>query len=148
MNLLRIQFIITVVVFLLCEIFLPRIGFGGLVMRIYPGLAAGYFILYLMYSTILYLYYFEDLNGSLLTALIFCLGTLLGAILGTNLQEIFFGIGPIVGALCGWTFAYFRLRWVERNMDIHVFCKGRILKKGNGVKPSSKVFSRVPNLKR
>ena len=76
------------------------------------------------------------------------LGTLLGAILGTNLQEIFFGIGPIVGALCGWTFAYFRLRWVERNMDIHVFCKGRILKKGNGVKPSSKVFSRVPNLKR
>lgn len=148
MNLLRIQFIITVVVFLLCEIFLPRIGFGGLVMRIYPGLAAGYFILYLMYSTILYLYYFEDLNGSLLTALIFCLGTLLGAILGTNLREIFFGIGPIVGALCGWTFAYFRLRWVERNMDIHVFCKGRILKKENGVKPSSKVFSRVPNLKR
>lgn len=142
MNLLRIQFIITVVVFLLCEIFLPRFGFGGLVMQIYPALAAGYFVLYLMYSAILYLYYFEDLNGSLLTALIFCVGTFIGAILGSNLQAIYYGIGPLVGGLCGWTFAYFRLRWVENNMDIHVFCKGRILHKGTGSKPSSLVYQR------
>lgn len=148
MNLLRIQFIITVVVFLLCEIFLPRFGFGGLVMQIYPALAAGYFVLFLMYSAILYLYYFEDLNGALMTALIFCAATLAGAILGTNLQALFYGIGPLVGALCGWTFAYFRLRWVEKNMDVHVFCKGRILRKGNGVKPPSKVYSRVPSLER
>lgn len=142
MSLLRIQFIITVVVFLLCEIFLPRFGFGGLVMRIYPALSAGYFILYIMYAAILYLYYFEDLTGSLLTGLIFCVGTMLGAILGTNLADIFYGIGPIVGGLCGWSFAYFRLRWVEKNMDVHVFCKGRLLKKGSGAKPSSKVFDR------
>lgn len=142
MSLLRIQFIITVVIFLLCEIFLPRFGFGGLVMQIYPAMAAGYFILYLMYSAMLYLYYFEDLNGAMLTALIFCVGTLLGAILGTNMQEIFYGIGPVVGSLCGWTFAYFRLRWMEKHMDVHVFCKGRILQKGSGVKPSSQVFSR------
>lgn len=148
MNLLRIQFIITVAVFLLCEIFLPRFGFGGLVMQIYPTLAAGYFVLYLMYSAMLYLYYFEDLNGSLLTAFIFCSATLAGAVLGTNLQPIFYGIGPLVGSLCGWSFAYFRLRWVEKHMDVHVFCKGRILQKGTGVKPSSLVYKRGAVLSR
>ncbi len=142
MNLLRIQFIITVVVYLLCEIFLPRLGFGGLVMQIYPALAAGYFILFIMYSSILYLQYFDDLTGALLTALIFCSVTMLGAIVGTRLPEIFYGIGPVAGALCGWTFAYYRLRWIEKNMDVHIFCRGKLLKKGQGPRPSSKVYDR------
>ncbi len=144
MNLLRIQFIITVVIFLLCEIFLPRFGFGGLVMQIYPALAAGYFILYLMYSSILYLYYFEDLTGAALTGLIFCAITMFGAILGTRLPELFYGIGPIAGALCGWTFAYFRLRWVEKNLDVHIFCNGKLLRAGSNKMPPSKVFDRYP----
>jgi len=142
MNLLRIQFIITVAVFLLGEIFLPRFGFGGLVLQIYPGLAAGFFILYLMYPSILYLYYFEDLTGSMFTGLIFCVATMFGAVLSTHLPEIFYGVGLVVGALCGWTFSYFRLRWVEKNMDAHVFCKGRLLQKGAGRKPPSKVYDR------
>ena len=36
MSLARIQFIITLVIFLLCMIFLSRLGFGGMTMRIYP----------------------------------------------------------------------------------------------------------------
>ena len=44
MSLARVQFIITLVIFLLCMIFLPQVGFGGMTMRIYPCLAAGYFI--------------------------------------------------------------------------------------------------------
>lgn len=142
MNLLRIQFIITVVIFLLCEILLPRIGFGGLVMQIYPALAAGYFILFVMYSSILYLQYFDDLTGSLLTGLIFCLMTMLGAFIGTRLPEVFYGIGPVAGALCGWTFAYCRLRWIEKNMDVHIFCRGSLLRKGPGTRPSAKVYDR------
>jgi len=142
MNLLRIQFIITVAVFLLGEIFLPRFGFGGLVLQIYPGLAAGFFILYLMYPSILYLYYFEDLTGSMFTGLIFCVATMFGAVLSTHLPEIFYGMGLVVGALCGWTFSYFRLRWVEKNMDTHVFCKGRLLQRGSDRKPPSKVYDR------
>ena len=39
---------------------LPLFGFSGLVMSIYPCLAAGYFILFLMYSAMLFLYYFND----------------------------------------------------------------------------------------
>lgn len=143
MSLMRIQFIITTAIFLICVVFLPRFGFGGLVMRIYPAVAAGYFILYIMYAALLYLYYFEDLTGSVLTGLIFCVTTMLGAIIGTRLPDIFYGIGPVIGSLCGWTFAYCRLRWIEKNMDTHVFCKGRILHKGHGKKPSSKVYDRT-----
>lgn len=144
-GLMRMQFIVTTVLFLLCIVFLPRFGFGGMVMRIYPALAAGYFILYIMYAALLYLCYFEDLNGAMFTGVVFCIGTLCGAIFGTHLPDYFYGIGPIIGSLCGWCFAYFRLRWVERNMDIHVFCKGRLLRKGHGKKPSALVYDRQRN---
>ena len=60
MNLVRIQFIVSIVVFFICMIVLPLVGFGGLVMQIYPCLAAGYFILFVMYGAIIFLYYFND----------------------------------------------------------------------------------------
>lgn len=140
MNLARIQFIISVVMFLICMVILPQIGFAGLVMQIYPCLAAGYFILFIMYSAIIFLYYFNDLTGALLTAASFCGGTLLGSILSARLPAIWYGLGVIIGASLGWFSAYGRLRWVERNMDIHIFCRGRILPKGRGKKPSGKVY--------
>ncbi|RAZ94047.1 hypothetical protein DK853_37170, partial [Klebsiella oxytoca] len=69
MNLVRIQFIITSVVYLLAVVFLPRFGISSLTMRIYPCLVAGYFILFLMYSEIIFLYYFNDLTGAMVTSL-------------------------------------------------------------------------------
>ena len=45
MNLVRIQFIISVILFFICIILLPRFGFDGLVLKIYPCLAAGYYLL-------------------------------------------------------------------------------------------------------
>ena len=48
MNLVRLQFIVSVVVFFLGIIFLPSFGFGGLVMQMYPCLSYGYFILFVM----------------------------------------------------------------------------------------------------
>ena len=140
MNLVRIQFIISVVVFLICMIFLPQFGFSGLVMHIYPCLAAGYFILFIMYSAIIFLYYFNDLTGSVMTALSFFAGTLAGSIVATHFTEIWYGIGLVFGAFIGWSVAYVRLRWVEKHMDVHVFCRGTILKKGKGNQPPGKVY--------
>lgn len=140
MNLARIQFIVTVVLYLACIVLLPRYGFAGLVMQIYPCLAAGYFILFVMYSAIIFLYYFDDLTGALLTAVSFCAGTLAGSLFSSHLPEIWYGAGLLFGAFLGWVVAYFRLRWVERNMDVHVFCRGTILKLGKGKMPGSKVY--------
>lgn len=140
MNLARIQFIVSVVVYLLCIVILPQVGFAGMVMQIYPCLAAGYFILFIMYSAIIFLYYFNDLNGAMMTAAGFCLGTLVGSIFSSHLPVIWYGLGVIIGSFIGWVLAYARLRWVERNMDIHIFCTGRLLQKGKGKQPPAKVY--------
>lgn len=142
MNLVRIQFIISVVVFLLCIILLPRFGMGGMVMQIYPCLAAGYFILFIMYAAIIFLYYFNDMRGAAATALSFCIVTLIGSIWAATLPVIWYGIGLVFGAAAGWCVAYDRLRTLEKNLDIHVFCNGNIMKRGHGKKPSNKVYEK------
>lgn len=142
MNLVRIQFMVTVVIFILCVSFLPDFGFGGLVMKIYPCLTAGYFILFCMYAEIIFLYYFSDLTGSLLTAVVFCAVTLVGSIVATFLPAIWYGIGLVLGAICGWAVAYLRLRYIEKNLDRHVFCVGTIMKPGKGKKPDNMVYNR------
>ena len=109
-------------------------------MRIYPCLAAGYFILFLMYAALLLLYYFSDLKGAIMTVLGFFFLTLFGSIYAMRLTEIWYGIGLVAGAFAGWTIAYMRLRWVERNLDTHIFCQGFILKQENSPKPSGLVY--------
>ena len=142
-NLMRIQFIITSVVYLLCVVFLPRFGISWLTIRIYSCLVAGYFILFIMYSEIIFLYYFNDLTGAALTAVSFCLVTFLGSLFATHLSELWYGIGLVMGAFTGWTVAYFRLRYMERHLDAHIFCKGSILKPGMGTQPPGKVYDRA-----
>lgn len=142
LNLVRIQFIISVILFLLCIIFLPRFGFSGMVMRIYPCLAAGYFILFVMYSAIIFLYYFNDMTGSLLTSLTFCLVTFLGSVFTSHLNEMWYGLGVVLGSAAGFTVAYLRLRWVEKHMDVHIFCRGSMLRRGKGKRPAGQVFDR------
>ncbi len=141
-SLARVQFIISLVIFLLAMILLPKFGFGGLTLRIYPCLAAGYFILFLMYAEIIFLYYFNDLSGAVLTGVVFCLSVLVGSIVSTHFQDIWYGVGLTAGSFAGWTVAYFRLRWLERNLDEHIFCKGVLMKRRHAIEPSSKVYSR------
>lgn len=143
MSLVRVQFIISVVIYLLCVVFLPQFGFAGMVMRIYPCLAAGYFILFIMYAVILFLYYFDDLTGAVLATLSFCLVTLIGSIFATRLDEIWYGLGALLGSLAGWSVAYMRLRWVERNVDTHIFCRGLLLKREYGPRPSGLVYEKA-----
>lgn len=142
MTLARIQFIISVLLFLFCIVVLPQIGFSGMTMQIYPLLAAGYFILFLMYSAIIFLYYFNDLKGSVLTSVVFCGVTFVGSLFATQLSPIWYGAGVTAGALAGWCTAHLRLRWIEKNMDAHVFCQGELLPYGKGEKPSGKVLDR------
>jgi len=143
MNLVRLQFIVTVIVFLVFIIVLPMFGFGGVVLQIYPCLAAGYFIMFLMYGELVFLYYFSDLNGALATALSFCLATCVFTIISCHLPTIWFGFGVVLGAFVGFTVGYFRLRTVEKNLDVHVFCNGNLLDRGPERKqPSNLVYSR------
>ncbi len=142
MNLARVQFIISVVVFFVCIVVLPQIGFSGMIMKIYPCLAAGYFILFIMYACIVFLYYFNDMIGALLTSACFFAGVLIFSLISVHLTEIWYGMGVVTGSFIGWVVSYYRIRWVERHMDEHIFCDGNILEKGKGVKPTAKVYDR------
>ena len=66
--------------------------------------------------------------------------TLAGSIFAVRLVEIWYGIGVVLGSFTGWTVAYMRLRWIERNIDRHIFCSGDLLKRGKGKQPSGKVY--------
>lgn len=141
-ELVRVQFIISVVIFLVFLVFLPQFGFSGLIMQIFPCLAAGYFIMFLMYAAIIFMYYFNDLTGALVTSVLFWLATLVCSVIATHLPTIWYGLGLTCGALIGWVYVYFRLRWVERNLDVHIFCKGRLIATTKGKMPDAKVYDR------
>jgi uncharacterized membrane protein len=143
MSLVRLQFIISVAAFLLCIILLPMLGLGGLTLKLYPCLCVGYFIMFIMYAEILFLYYFNDETGALMTAAAFCLLTLGGSIISSHLPEIWYGLGLVLGAISGFTIAFFRLKWMERHLDRQVFCRGTIIPGGNGAMPSAMVYTRA-----
>lgn len=147
MNLARIQFIVSVVVFFICIVVLPQLGFSGMIMKIYPCLAIGYFILFTMYACIVFMYYFNDMSGALITAVAFFAATLVFSIIATRLSALWYGMGVVGGSFVAWFVAYFRLRWIERHMDEHVFCDGNLLEKGKGTKPSVKVYDRYAVVK-
>lgn len=139
-ELVRVQFIISVVVFLIFLVFLPQVGFSGLIMQIYPCLAAGYFAMFIMYAAIIFMYYFNDLTGALATSFLFLTATFVGSVAATRLPASWYGMGLMIGALTAWTFVYFRLRWIERNLDVHIFCKGRLIGTAKGKMPDARVY--------
>ena len=94
-----------------------------------------------LFRCIIFLYYFNDLTGAVLTALTFFGADLVVSILVMHLSPIWFGLGAFVGAILGWAVAYYRLQWVERNIDIHIFCTGKLIPFGRGKKPSDLVYS-------
>jgi len=146
-QLTRIQFVIAVIIYFLVIIFLPRFGYGGQVMQIYPCLAVGYFIWFILNAAIIFQYYYSDLNGAILTGVCLVIATVAGSIVATKLPDMWFGLGFVFGALVGWTVAYFRLRTIEKTLDVHIFCNGNIMKKANGRCPSNKVFDRYALVK-
>lgn len=147
MQLTRIQFVISVIIYFLVIIFLPRFGYGGQVMQIYPCLAVGYFIWFILNAAIIFQYYYSDLNGAVFTGFCTLLATVFGSVISTRLPEMWYGIGFVFGAAVGWTVAYFRLRTIEKTLDVHIFCNGSIMKKAKGSCPSNKVFDRYALLK-
>lgn len=95
-----------------------------------------------MYAEIIFMYYFNDMKGCVLTGLAFCLITMAGSMISTHFSEIWYGAGLVAGSFAGWTVAYMRLRWMEKHLDFHIFCNGHLLKKKKGDCPSPKVFDR------
>ena len=70
------------------------------------------------------------------------LGTYDEAIDGVKSGKLWYGTGLVAGAFTGWTYAYFRLSWLESHLHIHIFCNGSILKMSHGKRPAGKVYTK------
>ena len=124
---IRFQFIITIIFFILAMIFLPDFGFEGVILSIYPSLAAAYFVTFIMYCEVIFLFYFDDGVGTCMVTIGFFIGTLVGSIITTYFDIVFAGLGLFMGAFIGWTIGYMRLRRVINKIDEQIFCRGMII---------------------
>lgn len=140
-TLAHFQFIITVIIYLIAVTVLPTIGFSGLVMEIYPLLTVGYYITFIMYSELLFLYYFNDLTGGMINGLLFTVFSVIGSLFSANFNPLWYGAGFTVAGFISFTYSYFRLRWIEKNIDIHVFCRGTIVERVNQKMPRQDVYN-------
>jgi polysaccharide biosynthesis protein PelG len=145
LSLTHLQFIVSIVVYLIAIVILPITGFAGMIMEIYPQLAVGYFLSFLMYSEMLFLYYFDDLTGAMLNGVIFAGVSFVGSIIASKMPAIWYGLGFTAASFLAFTFSYFRLRWIEKNLDSHVFCRGTVLKQVYGDMPDSEVYNIYKN---
>ncbi len=147
-SLVQMQFIVSVILFLLTYAFLPVLGFSGLTMQIFPLLAVGYFMSYIMYACILFLYSFNDTRGSLIASLLFAAISLGASALTTRLSPEWYGGGFALAALTAFIYLFFRLRWLETNIDAYIFCTGTIMEPAKTRKPPDVVYRRGGENKR
>lgn len=140
--LVGIQAIITTTIFLIAIIILPILGFGGSVLAIYPSLVGAYFTIFLMYCNIIFMFYFNDNTGAMFTSIIFCISVLIGSVFSIRLSESLYGLGAFLGGFIGWSVSFFRIQYIEKHFDEHIFCRTNILKKKIGEMPNSRVYVR------
>ncbi len=138
----EIQAILSCLIFLIVEIFFPLMGFSGEIIQIYPVLAVGYLAIFIMYCNIVYLYYFSDHVGAFIAAFLFWLVTFLVSLWARSLTIQFYGIGALIGALVGWTYSFFRLRYMENNLDFHIYGHGKLLPERKEAMPTPVSFRR------
>ncbi|WBW98609.1 exopolysaccharide Pel transporter PelG [Oceanirhabdus sp. W0125-5] len=141
-HLAGMQAIITTTIFFIAIILMPNLGFGGSVLAIYPSLVCAFFAIFLMYCNIIYMFYFNDNTGAMYTSIIFCVCVLLGSIFSIRLSESLYGLGAFIGAFIGWSFSFYRIKYMEKHFDEHIFCKTSILRKKVGKMPESRVYVR------
>lgn len=139
---LSIQFIITATIFLIAMLVFPRIGFGGSILIMYPILVAAFLTIFLMYCNIVFMFYFNDNKSARYTSIIFCLSVFVGSLISLNFTEKFYGLGVFAGGFIGFTYSFFRLKYIEKNFDEHIFCDIEVVETIRTKIPSNIVYRR------
>ncbi len=126
-NVVKLQALFTFCVVLLSYVLFPIFGIGGMVASIYPTLAVAYLAVFVSYSFIVTLYYFNDELFAAVSGGVFAAATLVGAYFAKSLVPELYGVGVFFGALCGFTVSVLRLRYLYNHLDEHIYCRGRIV---------------------
>lgn len=142
----QVQAMITVVLFLINILVLPMLGISGIILQIYPSLAVAYIVILLMYSNMIIIYNVNDYKGSILVGSVFFTSVLLGTIIFSHFSIRYYGLGVLLGATLGWSLSFFRLHYLEKHFERHVFMQGIILRIKKEELPSGIIFSKNNSL--
>ncbi len=125
---IKTQALFTFCFILVSYILFPIIGTGGMIASIYPTMAVAYITVFVSYSFVVMLYYFDDEPYAMLSTFVFAAGTFAGAMFARQLAPELYGIGVFIGALCGFSVSVLRLSYLYNHLDRHIFCRGHIVK--------------------
>jgi len=137
---MQLQVIFTIGLFFICLLTMPFLSISGMIMTILPTLAVAYFAIFIMYAMIIFIYYFNVYDKAMIAAAIFFGVSFIGSVFAKYLTPNLYGLGVLVGAFAGLTYAFYALRGIERNLDYYIFCKGRIAKQVIGKKYGHKIY--------
>ena len=122
----QLQSVFTLALYLLSLILLPSLGIGGIILSITSSLAVAYLLIFIMYNMVIFIYYFNIYDRALITTIIFFVVTVIGTLISKNFTPNLYGIGVLFGAFAGFSYAYFSLRHIEKNLSYYIFCTGTI----------------------
>lgn len=120
----EVQLIITIILTCAGILLLPMFGFGGMVLNYFLLLSIGVYCTYLMYFTVIFLYYFDDQLGSFMTTFTFFITTTLASLAALYLGVSFYPGALFVGGVFSWVVGFLRLRKFMKTINARLFCKG------------------------
>lgn len=135
----QIQIVVNIIVYIAALVIFPKIGIEGIVLSMYPVMSIGYMILYLVQCLMIYMFYLDDQKGAPMAGGIFFAGTLLGSMVAVHLIPSLAGLGVVFGASCGFTAAFFRIRYKLKHLDRHIYGRGKIVKQVKSIKKHNSV---------
>lgn len=125
---IQIQIIVNIIIYIASIIVLPKVGIEGVILSMYPVLSVGYMILYLVQCLMIYQFYLDDAKGAAASGAVFLTGIFLGSLWSVHLPPALAGLGVVIGASCGFTAAFFRIRYKLIHLDRHIYGRGKIVK--------------------
>lgn len=119
----EVQLIITIILTCAGILILPMLGFGGMVLNYFLLLSIGVYTTYLMYFTVVFLYYFDDQKGSFITTFVFFLTTFTASLIALKLGVAYYPGALFVGGIVSWVVGFLRLRKFMETINARLYCK-------------------------
>lgn len=123
---IQIQMIINICIFVLVIAFASDLSVTGRIFMMYPVMSMAYMVIYLVQCMTIFQYYLDDAGGAAAVGLIFMLASTAGSLISLRFSPIYAASGVLFGALCGFTLAFFRIRYKLIHLDEHIYCRDNI----------------------
>lgn len=121
--LFEVQLIITIILICLVNVFYPYLGFSSQILNLFLLLGMGLFCVFCMYSTVIFLYYFEDYRSAAISTGVFFAIVLVGAFVCCAIGEPYYPIPVLLGGIVGWIVGFVMLRKRLKNLNAYLLCK-------------------------